>query len=386
MIHLRCSELPTLARCSKPVELRIGGEPMIYEDNDAGPFGSATHEAVANYITTGRPGDLHAIAKRHGLTDDDLEELPESVAYTIGAWRKFADAFPNPQVEVAFDQTVVVDGEDINLTGHCDVLAINGTAAIVGDFKTGRVERDYYHQMMGYAWQVFAANADILTVDPLVIYSRLGTYERYPTVTRADAQRWFDDTVIGLILDRMHQYHAGEQCVYCPAFASCGARIALASDVVNILGVNDSGKKPHPIREWSTELRTKVWDGVAVLEKSIERFRKTAKQDIGVGGPLELDGDKVVTLTPVVRERIKTREAWPVLCEAMTEAELADAITVRKSVVTETIYDRATYGCKKTDVDSFMARLRAANATDTTTSFSMTVKAANKEAGDGDSE
>lgn len=225
MIEIRCSSLPLLFACRPALE----GDLQIDERNEAADLGSAAHEAMEAIVSGSRP-DLDAIARRWSCNRDELGRL---AWYGAKAWEVLAPSFPDDEEHARLAESevcAVVDGE-IALPGHMDMHTIcsDGTARTV-DWKTGRVDKDFYHQLAGYAAGLMA-DPHIHQVTASVVWLRSQEIETY-VITRDVLDQWFARLRIQI---GRSQYVTGDHCRHCPRSHSCPAVQAKAREGIAIL-------------------------------------------------------------------------------------------------------------------------------------------------------
>lgn len=96
-LRLRCSALPLAFKCAGSARR---GPLVIDETHEAGALGTATHEALAKLIDTGRVDweVLPTLAAKHEVDEAELRSL---VALGAKLWDSVKESFPMASTEVA---------------------------------------------------------------------------------------------------------------------------------------------------------------------------------------------------------------------------------------------------------------------------------------------
>lgn len=331
MIKLRCSSLPLLFACRPSID----GDLQVGERNEAADLGSAAHDAIETIVNGGTP-DLDAIAKRWTCNRDELGRL---TWYARKAWETLAPSFPDNEEHTRLaEKNIRCAGPGFELTGSVDMHTIcsDGTARVV-DWKTGRIDRDYYHQLAGYAACLFASVEQLTEVTASVVWIREQEIETY-VITRPIIEQWLDR--LALQLTRT-QYITGRHCEHCPRSHSCVAVQAKAREGIAIFGTAGvsldgmpSGKVVDLYR--FAKLAAKVADSMVGSIRL--HVIQNGPQDAG-------DGTALSIVEENGGREIDTFKAWNVIAARLTDPEaMASVLKVSATALDEAVATAAGRG------------------------------------------
>jgi len=209
-VNIRSSNTDRFVKC--PASVLAGGAGSW---NAAADLGTAGHLAAARIVNGAEP-ETAALALAYQVDANEMDFLVGQ-AYRMWGWLR--EYFPTPETEVSMASEL---SDDLQLTGTADVIAgQQGGDCFVLDWKSGRRETDATAQLLSYAL-LAAQQYDATRAYIAVAWLRTG---------EIDAQ-WIDLAAIGAWKDRLldaakrakaSQYATGEQCIYCPAAATCEA-------------------------------------------------------------------------------------------------------------------------------------------------------------------
>lgn len=421
-LTVRCSSLPRLALCSAPLGARMA-QPIIVSDaaakqlnqtlgvvaedrgalqagmmvpvllptvididplNDASTIGVVVHDVLATLVTRqnsarhGELGDISDAARWHGLSDELVEEAAIMAHVGAQAWRELADAFPGAESEVDISWDFDEDDIGIKLTGKVDVLAmVDGEVRII-DFKSGRVERDHFHQMAGYAYLACRRTGYELASATLVNL-RTKTTETFKW-TIEELEKWFSSVVLGQIARYRDRYSPGAHCEFCPIRHSCEGRKAIVRSALEELTGVPASKADVLLGELNNPAQRGIVGGevaslferLGMIEQAIEGFRQHVKENVKQLGPLDVGGGRVLKIIESNRDKLDPVKSWPVVCEVLTEAEIAPAITLSKTKILDAVGAKVEKGKGKAK-EAMMEQLKAAGAVSVTTSESLKI-------------
>jgi hypothetical protein len=349
-LELRASAMPEAFLCPgsvRPPELAVtdAGEPAR--------VGSATHEALEQLVEGGEVpwADLPAIATRWAI---DVEELRMLCAIAQKLWKQVGSRFPNALTEVHLTHEIE---PGLVLSGHLDLLATVGRRAEIGDWKTGRKDSNYRHQMMGYGTLALADDRDLDEVRGTVLWIRDQEIEPY-TITRADAAAWLTQ-LRQRVIDWDGTYYPGEHCGFCRRFHECHAANALVRrDTAIILDVDVAGG----LANMSAEQIVSLYRKASLVESTADRVRKAIKAHVVANGNV-VSPDGVLTLQTEERRKLVPLAAWPVLeANGFGDEDFAACVGLRVSKVEEVVAKRAGRGAGAGAVRALGEELQAADA------------------------
>ncbi len=318
MITIRCSSLPLLFACRPALD----GDLQIDERNEASDLGSAAHEAM-EAIVAGRRPDLDAIASRWSCNRDELGRLAWYGGVVWNGSEKqqaLAPSFPDDEEHTRLSESevcAVIDG-GISLPGHMDMHTIcsDGTARTV-DWKTGRVDRDFYHQLVGYAAGLME-DLNIHQVTASVVWLRDQSIETY-VIDRAILGQWIARLKVQLTRTA---FVTGPHCVNCPRSHSCPAVKAKAREGVEIMtgGTVDLADMP-PAQVVELYRRARLVAKVAQSMVASIRLHviQNGPQDSG-------DGKTLQVVEEIGGRDIDVGKAWDIIQARLPDAEAMSSV------------------------------------------------------------
>lgn len=297
-----------------------------------------------------------------------LPEMPDCEAKFLalaGAkmWRDLSPSFPSPRCEVPLQ----ADLDGWGLTGHPDVLSV--VDARVLDWKSGRKDAAYEHQMRAYAVLVMDAYPDVTEVVSTIAWLRTLEIETYRT-TISDAAEWVLE--MGERLRHTDTYRPGPQCMWCPRAHECPGRSALARRAIaDIIG-----------QEAPSEALTRMPAGQIVELHRRAKLAAKASADVIAAikahvidaGDVVADGERL-TIETESRRKLDTAKAWAALQDAIPDDDdLLRCMVPSLSKINTVVAKAAGKGKGARAVRALDARLREAGAITETESKSLTSK------------
>jgi len=348
VIHLRCSGLPLLFACRQAIE----GDLHVSERNEAADLGNATHEA-AEAMVAGLALDLDALAKRWSCNRDELGRL---VWYARKAWEVLAPSFPDDEEHSRLAESAVgCTGDGFTLTGHLDmhIISSDGEARIV-DWKSGRVDRDYYHQLAGYA-ACLLADPNINKVTASVVWLRDQEIESY-TIDRKIIGQWIDRLKVQL---SRKGYTTGRHCEHCPRSHSCPAVLAKARE-----GIATFGGDAATLAELPSSKVVELYRAAKLVAKAAESAVSSIRLHVILTG--EQDSGDGMALK-VVEENggrdIDVNKAWDIVHGRLkSDDAMASVLNISATALDEAVAKAAGKGAGAAAKRDLAAELEAAGA------------------------
>lgn len=354
-LSLRCSFMPLLFRCvgvldAPDAELRIDAT------NEAAGVGSAAHEVLRSLPESDRL-DWDAIpeaAERHSASVDEVRMLS-----AIGAklWPEIASSFRGATTELYLAHEI---RPGIELTGHLDLVRIDARSARCGDWKTGRKDSDYSHQLRGYAALLFRDNPDLDEVTTTAIWIREREIENY-TLNRAEARAWELQ-----LLERVTRwdgtYRPGKHCDYCPRSHACQALQAMARRDVAAFDERLAERAEAELALMAPAEIVELLHKAKSVEAYATRVQAAIKAHVvrtgevcGAGARLSVETEEQRELDPLA--------AWPVLEAAgFADADFAACMKLGVSKVEKVVAKAAGRGKGAAAVRKLNEDLRKAGA------------------------
>ena len=341
-MNFRCSALPRIFTCpasSKAPEI------LIDSSSPEAVMGTAVHEAMKYIVENngGRFPDVTAIGHRHKV--DDLDTFNYLCWSGWNMWKKLQPFIDEPKCEVQMSQG---PKDDPVLTGTADIIGKTPDGdLVILDWKTGHVQADAYHQLMGYLWLAtygtgIPENSKIITV-----WVRSGDYE-VTDVSKKDLIDWgfeFSDLVLG-----KDTYNPGQACTYCPLANECPARSQLVKATMSdFLDINFDHRLETTTPEDLALLKPKV----DLLSKAIDRYKAVLRSKVQEVGAISLGDGREIRLQEENRQTVKLADCWGYLCHVLGVKDadglfkkLGSKLKISKSAILDLATEDAIKGTK----------------------------------------
>jgi hypothetical protein len=308
-----------------------------------GALGTAVHAALEAHVTGEEP-DLQELVARHHVDPDELERL---YAYGRIAWSEIRGGLEGIETEL------VVEGRGIR--GHIDVAAHDGVTASVVDWKTNRVQRHYWPQVVGYAAALVHTRGMPISGEVRVglVWVRHFSVE-WRTVTGDDIEALYRDideaqASIGT------RYAPGEPCTYCPRQTECEARTQF---------IRDSAMALAPMAEEAVASPTLagLYSRAKLLKAALDRYQTALKLALADGPQPDGEGN-MLHLEETTLDRIDTWGAWPILLqEGFSDDEILKVASLSKGKLLDIAGAKAAKGYKGKVKARILAALNEAGA------------------------
>lgn len=352
-IQLRASATPLAFLCPGSVEAPTV---RVEEVGEAANLGSAGHEAFRPLAENGAVdwASLPEIATRWDVDGDELRML---CAMATRLWVAVGETFRGALTEVPLSAEVL---PGVVLTGHVDLVASAGTVARIADWKTGRKDSDYSHQMRAYGTLMLLDDPSLTEVTVTVLWVRDGEIENY-TLTREAMAVW-----LGELRERVVEwngtYRTGPHCEHCKRWHECGPATALVRrDVAMLLDVDAAAAIAAMPPAQLIELHRKA----SLVGRLADRVRDAIKAHVVASGDVESE-DARLTIAVEERRTLDPAAAWPVLeAEGFGDEDFGAVVELRVSKVEKRVAEKAGRGKGAGAVRALSARLADAGAVKT---------------------
>lgn len=359
MIKVRASGAPLLFSCASSGD----DELLIDYENEASGLGSGCHEGLEAVVAGERP-DLDAIALRWSA---DREELGRLVWYGEQVWRDIGPSFQNPLTEVS----VFFRAPDIELSGHIDVLSRYPRRAFILDWKSGYLDKNFYHQLAAYAACLILGEGYDEVV-AMVGWLRDEEKETY-TFTRPIVTAWMDrlrDQV-----QRRGRYTIGSHCQTCPRNHSCPAAIADSRRAVQVFSAKDmtSEEIARTLQDLPEAERVQLFRRLRTVLKLGEEARGAFRLNVVQNGGQIDGGDGWVLRVKeeVSRRRLDTARVRPILEEHLNQDEIDSVTDVSLARFEDLVAKRAGKGKGAGAKRALLDQIKAADALFVSTALKM---------------
>lgn len=352
--ELRAHRVPLAFLCAGSVQppkvpVATGGPEAL--------LGQAAHEVLRSLAETGQVawGEVHATAERYGVSDEELSMI---CGCAQRLWPAIQNSFVDALTEVALSHPIA---PSLMLTGHADAISIQGPAARVLDWKSGRKDHDYSQQMRAYAALALSEDQELTTATATIVWLRDAAIENY-TMDRDAARAWLAD-LAEHVLGWDGVYHPGRHCLHCPRSHECEASNAMIRRDVAAFADRSLAERLE------TDLATMQPDAILDMLRKADlvaylagRVRAAIKVHVTHNGDVVGSGARL-TIDTSQRRELLPLEAWPVLEEVgLTSTELVACMELYISRVESLVAKRAGRGKGAAAVRQLAAKLEEAKA------------------------
>lgn len=356
ILALRASAMPLAFKCAGSVRLPVL---RVAETHEAATLGTAVHAALRP-LAEGRGIDwdsLPALADNYGV---EFAELRLLVAIGSKLWHQVAESFPEAMTEI--DVCAILPG-GIELPGHIDVLSFtdDGCVARFGDWKSGRKDGDYEHQIRAYAAGLFADNVDLREATGTVFWLRDSAIENY-TITRTEAFAWCG-RVEREIVQWDQVFRPGSHCEFCPRSHECDAANAMVRrDVAALSDKALVARAECELEKMAPTDILSLYEKASLVENFAGRVRAAVKAHVAARGTVTANGLSL-QLESEPRRKLDPLLAWPVLEAAgFRDEDFAATMTLGISKVEKLVASKAGKGKGAGAVRQIASELEAAGA------------------------
>jgi hypothetical protein len=337
LVHIRASAMPEAFTCAGsvyPADMDIDGV------NEASTEGTAAHE-VMRVIAEKDVMDLDAlpiaeVAQRYNV---DFENLRMHALNGIRMWRKIRGAYAGGAGEIDLEAAIA----GIRVTGHIDLFTRVGDIAHGTDWKFGRLDHNYYHQVATYMVLILLKYPELQEVLFSICWLRDDEIEVY-RMTRAGMEAWIASFEAEIVHWDQRTFRTGGHCRWCPRSASCPALAAAARRDVAILAEEPS--IAERIKEGLGDLApadiVSLFRRAKAVEDFAKSFQEAVKQLVDRTGPLrDGNGWELRYIDTAGSRVIDPARAWPVLTSRFSEEELSSALKIKLGRLEEIVADKA---------------------------------------------
>lgn len=319
LLQLRCSALPRALQCpgsARSPELRV--DPV----NPAGKLGTDAHVHLAR-VVNGEDIDLDEIKSR------DLRIL---VALGIRIWNQVRDHFAGAVAERTAT-TREFPEHGFALSGTVDVVAKGPGYTSVADWKTGRVDSDYWAQIIGYT-VLFADPGDLST--GAILWVRDEDGENY-TTSQADRDA-FLQRIADEVVNWDGVYRPGSHCGFCPRYHECDARASHERAAVQAFSreeLIDTVANLEPAQQLD------LYEQAGTVARLAGLLRESLRNIVNDRGPITTPTRKL-QLVDDPRYVIDPIAAWPVMdAFGLDDAGKSRVIKISKSALEDKVKELA---------------------------------------------
>lgn len=324
-MKLRCSHLPRITKC--PASLVEPKIKLAEKEAAETTIGTLAHRALALYFLKTEP-DVDQILKEIDTDDGEVKRL-----FLNGVW-VVKEMLKQGLKIVAIEPTLRRDwGDDLIVTGHADMLAARGEESIIIDYKSGRVERDYRAQLLGYA--LIAGTLGGVKTIMINLSERTWQIEDFSK----EEIIAFEQILLGLS-SRTNEYWMNEFCEFCPRLDECPLQRSAQVQAMEIFG------KTLDVDHADVAQLASLYPQYELVRDACEKYHDIIKQMVSqLGGKVALEDGSVLEMqSTTARKIIGNAEAIKSIFETLfamaapnvhdtdtTIETIADCISISKS-------------------------------------------------------
>lgn len=365
-VKLRASAMPTAFKCGgsiQPCDLEAE------EVNEAAETGTAAHKCFESLAKIGKI-DWENVDNVCDELDGNSEEVRMLCGKAQKIWTKLRESFPCALTEIAVSYEVPsLDVAGVRLTGHIDLVSVVGNQVRILDWKTGRIDANYSHQMKAYLAMVVLAFPELTGGTATIAWVRTGEIENY-TMDRAAALRWvaeFERRVV----EWDGVFCTGDHCAHCRRFHECEAGNKLARAYVASVAGIDLASMTETVDTMTPDDAISLYNKARIVARLSERALKAIKARTEKETEIVGTESKLYIATEGRRE-IDPKKAWPIL-EGMgfTDDDFAACIKMPVTKLEKRVGDLAEKGKAAAAKRDLTQKLELAGAIDITEVFKL---------------
>ena len=331
-------------------------------------IGSAVHEAMDWYLSSDGLDDdrLAMIEAKYNVDSSEFRPAFWQTRYAFEQIREDLPMSTDMETERYFEKTFELPtGEEMTLTGHVDLFDLNGSTAIIVDYKTGWVDRPCEIQMRVYAALAFLADDYLLMARVYVLRPRLGSMDVYEWTRDEILLDWLPAFANRIINDTEHHPHPAT-CKDCGLLPTCKpAQERMVGEASALVKIEGTSLSPAQMVDTLRKVRA--------IKAQAEHVEAWIREHAAISGRIEGDGFAIEIRT-TDKETVDWSKAKPVLSKVFAESELDDVIQIGKTRLEEAIRAQAPKGKKSKFLAEVWEDLDAAGAIEITTSERMEVR------------
>lgn len=374
----RVSSLPLYWNCPESGRTKEeDGTPVVRvkAGNEIADGGSAVHDYAAAWVM-GDELSTVTLAKKYNVEQSDVEALCGAVRKQ---WANIKQYF-NDCTETHAERPLRFELQDrthrLIIHGTSDYIGIEPKALAVLDWKSGYLDTDHFHQLMGYAYGAMEnwGTEETEFVVMLTVMLRTGEVD-IVRVTVEEMAAWHD-TMLTRTANGLGTFKPGTHCANCPRAATCPGKMAYDESMTTALATID-GSVPAA-DQWTTKeihqsLGPAVCDALRQIKywtEHMEAIKKFVKAKVVEFGPLCDGGGRAYKISEVNRRSLDTRLAKTVLQKHLGD-RIPEAVKFHLPTAEKIVMEGAEAGQKKKAKEKLLADLEAVEAIKVSQSLSL---------------
>ena len=287
-----------------------------------GTEGKAFHEALAKELN-GDPFSLNELKTKYGLDDGQMNDISYAlnrVQFSIPA-----------EATIHTEHTLKGSIDKYQVKGTIDLLVENTVYGDITDYKFGRgqvTSAKNNGQLKVYVMLAFINHPNLQQIKARIIQPRIDEATEFE-FDREPFMNSFPQAFYSVV-DECHknptEYTIGSHCKKCFANMQCPA---FAGEVVKMASL--VSKKDLVETDEALKIMLPIAKACQIISKRIE---DVAKEWVKVNGTLHITDDMTYSLKEIIKEKIKTKEAIPVLTNFFEWEDLYGIMKVAKTDLT----------------------------------------------------
>ncbi len=367
-LRTRASALPLFFLCpeSSRTEDEIEGE--VVRVDSSGPLaklGNAVHEYAAAWVN-GTELIIENIAGKYGVDQDELEPLCGAAR---NRWGSIKHYWANCEVLMT-EQDLHFELEDehtkLTITGTSDIVGAEEEMLAVGDWKSGYLDTDHFHQLMGYAYGAWKKWGGPKTHGVTMFTIMLRSYDVDIVRVSVDELKDWAAVMLKQARNGIGTFKPGTHCTYCPRATNCPGKIAHDSSMM--VSLTQIDETVPAIANWTKD--THLQFGPSVVEAlrqikywgdKMDAIKKFVKERVVEFGPLPDGKGRAYKIITQNRRSLKP-SARTVLEEHLGD-RVEEAIKYNLTAAEKIAMERAPQGTtKKAAKEALLADLDSIDA------------------------
>lgn len=368
-LKTRASALPLFFLCPESSRTEDdAGEGEIVRVDSAGPLaalGNAVHEYAAAWVN-GEELIIENVAKKYGVEVDDLAPLCGAVRNRWGSIKQYFSKCEVLMTEQPLRFELQDENTTLTVTGTSDIVGCEEEMLAVGDWKSGFLDTDHFHQLMGYAYGAWKRFGGPKTKGVTMFTIMLRSYD--VDIVRVSVAELVDWAAVMLkrARDGFGTFHPGTHCTHCPRAMDCPGKIAQDSAMMVSLGQID--ETVPSVANWTKEnhltfgpsvvdalRQIKYWTG------KMDAIKAFVKEKVIEFGPIADGNGRAYKIITQNRRSLKS-SARAVLAEHLGD-RLGEVIKYNLTAAEKVVMEIAPQGTtKKAAKEALLADLESIDA------------------------
>lgn len=347
---------------------------LVKPPNEMADLGSAVHDYAKAYVQGEEVSNMN-LADKYQVEIDDLEALAGAVRKQWENVKQYFADCTEVHVEQRVSYTIENSTHRLNITGKSDYIGVEPEALAVLDWKSGYLDTDHFHQLMGYAYGALEAWGSDKTKLLMMFTVMLRTGEvDIVRISPDDVFTWAE-TMLTRTRDGLGTFKPGTHCANCPRAASCPGKMVYDESITTALATIDAAvpSVDHWTKDNHLTFGAPVCDALRQIKYWTDRMdaiKKFVKGKVIEYGPLKDGEGRAYKVIEVNRRSLDTPAAKTVLQEHLGD-QLINAVKFHLPTAEKIVMEGAGPGQKKLAKKALLDDLELVNAIKVSPSLSL---------------